>query len=262
MRFRKTISKDSLIELANHRLGAGFHQIEISHEQYYDLLQQAWDYYSRYNSDGSFSSYLIHRITEEDKMKGYIDLSPEKTIDDEGDQMNVLSVVRVFPITDSVYSLSNIFSVKYQWWLNNCHDIASTSVTNYVMTMQHLRLLEDTFNGESPIRFNRHMHRLYVDTNWSYLQPGQMLIAEVYIEIDPDKYPEIWDDAWLKDYFVALCKRQWGMNLKKFSGVSVLGSTNITVNGQQIYDEAQAEIKDLEAKLVSEHYAPLQFFIG
>ena len=262
MRLRRIVSKDGLIEYMFHKLGRPMYNVELASEQIYDCLADAFDFFQRYHSDGSLNSYLVHRITEEDKQKMYIDLSPENNINDEGDSVNILSVVRVFPITESVYSLSNMFDIRYQWWLNNAHDIASTSVINYVMTRQHLRLLEDTFTGEAPIRFNRHMHRLYIDTNWSHLQIGDMVIAEVYEEIDPEKYPEIWDDKWLRDYFVALCKRQWGQNLKKFSGTSVLGTTNITVDGQKIYDEAEAEIKELEAKLMNEHSAPLQFWIG
>ena len=114
--------------------------------------------------------------------------------------------------------------------------------------------------GEVPIRYNRYMKRLYTDWNWSEVHEGDTLVAEIYQEIDPFKYPDIWDDRWLREYFYALMKRQWGANLKKYTGTQLLGGVH--VDGQKIYDEAVAEIERLEGKLMTDHSAPMQFFIN
>ena len=52
---------------------------------------------------------------------------------------------------------------------------------------------------------------------------------------------------YLKRYTTQLFKKQWGANLSKFNGVTMVGG--VTLNGQQIYSEAQLEIDKLEKKL-------------
>lgn len=260
MRFRRIQSKEGLIEYALHKLGAPLHHIEIASEQWDDLVADAMDFFMRYHSDGSLNSYLVHKITEEDMQRRYFDLSPEVTIDDHGDNISTISVVRVLPINEARITANSMWDIKYQLFLNSSFDFIQTNVSNYVITMNHLRLLEQTLIGEVPIRFNRYMHRLFVDWHWSSVNVGDTLVAEIYQEIDPIKYPDIWDDKWLRDYFVALAKKQWGMNLKKYSGTQLLGG--VSIDGQKIYDEAVAELEKLEAKLMTEHSAPLQFFIN
>jgi hypothetical protein len=47
--------------------------------------------------------------------------------------------------------------------------------------------------------------------------------------------------------------------MKKFGGLQLPGG--VTLNGQETYDEAIAEIKELEDELMRKS-APLDFFIG
>ena len=51
----------------------------------------------------------------------------------------------------------------------------------------------------------------------------------------------------LKRYVTALFKKQWGANLSKFNGVTMIG--NVTLNGQQIFSEALQDIQDLEKEI-------------
>jgi hypothetical protein len=71
---------------------------------------------------------------------------------------------------------------------------------------------------------------------------------------------DVWNDRWLKKYGVALIKKQWGANLKKFSGVQMPGG--ITLNGQIIHDEAVVEIKEAEEEMFKLNVLPNDFFIG
>jgi hypothetical protein len=56
-----------------------------------------------------------------------------------------------------------------------------------------------------------------------------------------------------------LFKRQWGINLKKFSGMLLPGG--VQLDGQGLFDEAIGEIKDLEDELMNKS-APLSWFLG
>jgi len=76
------------------------------------------------------------------------------------------------------------------------------------------------------------------------LQVGEHLVIECYRKLDPDSFTDIYNDIYLKKYVTALIKRQWGANLSKFEGVTMIGG--VTLNGGQIYQQAQDEIEKLE----------------
>jgi hypothetical protein len=118
------------------------------------------------------------------------------------------------------------------------------------------------FSGEVPIRFQRHMKKLFVDWGWGSTGApvGTTLIAECYANIDPAVYNDVWNDRWLKEYATALIKRMWGNNLKKFAGIQLPGG--VTLNGDKIYEEAVGEIEKLETEMQSEYGAPLEWFMN
>jgi len=71
---------------------------------------------------------------------------------------------------------------------------------------------------------------------------------------------DVWNDRVLKDLGTAFIKRQWGSNLKKFSGIPMPGG--ITLNGQVIYDEAEAEIAKLKAEFLTWNTLQSDFLMG
>ena len=64
----------------------------------------------------------------------------------------------------------------------------------------------------------------------------------------------------LKRYATALIKRQWGENLKKFAGVQMPGG--VTLNGDQIYQEAVAEIQVIEEEMQVRYELPPTLMVG
>ena len=85
-------------------------------------------------------------------------------------------------------------------------------------------------------------------------------MVDAYSAIDPETYTDIYNDMFLKKYTTALIKRQWGINLKKFEGIQLPGG--VTMNGQQIYQEAVEEIKQLEEEMELKYEKPVDFFVG
>jgi hypothetical protein len=172
----------------------------------------------------------------------------------------ITGVTRIFPIS-STNATVNMFDLRYQLRLHELYDFTSTSYINYVLTQQHLRTLDMLFSGEQPIRFNRHQNRLYIDFQWGTdIKVGEYLIVEAYKIIDPNSYTDVYNDRWLKRYSTALIKRQWGLNLKKFSGIQLPGG--VQLNGQQIYDEAESEIANLEQEMQDKYEVPPEFILG
>jgi hypothetical protein len=231
----------------------------VDDEQVQDRIDDALQYWQDYHFDGLQKFYYIKKIDQTDVNQKYLDLS--NVVDDDGKKLEIVGLSRIFPIQDSQASV-NMFDLRYQLRLNELYDFTSASYVNYTLTMQHLRSLELMFSGEVPIRFNRHMQRLYIDWAWGRYQApvGTVVVAECYASINPDVYPEIWDDRWLKRYATALIKRAWGANMKKFGGLQLPGG--VMLNGKETFDEAEEEIKMLEQEMQDKYELPAEWFMN
>jgi hypothetical protein len=171
----------------------------------------------------------------------------------------VYGVTKILSIGQASSS-KNIFDLQYQLRLNDLYDLTSTSLIYYKTVMSHLALLDFELNGHTGFRFNRKTNKLYLDVNWDTdLILGDYIIVQGYRALDPSEFSKVWDDPWLKHYVIALFKKQWGTNLKKFSGIQLPGG--VTLDGDKLYDEAMSELRDLEEELRSKS-APLDFFMG
>lgn len=241
------------------RLGFPVIEINVDPDQVQDRIDDALQYWQDYHFDGLQKIYYIKKVTQEDINNRYIDLSDVK--DNSNNATQIVGVTRIFPLQDSQASI-NMFDLRYQLRLNELYDFTSASYVNYTMTQQHLRMLEQLFTGEVPIRYQRHMERLYIDWAWGEREApvGTIVVAEAYAIINADVYNKVWNDRWLKEYATALIKRTWGNNLKKFAGIQLPGG--VMLNGDKIYEEAEDEIKALEEKMAVEYFAPLEFFLN
>ena len=179
----------------------------------------------------------------------YFELSPDIT-----------GVVKVLPLSNKSSGVS-LFDVRYQLMLNNIQSLTSTDIVYYSQLKTHINMINDLMTGQKPIRFNRHMNRLFVDWDWHQdIVPGDYIIAECFRVLNPDTYTDVYNDMFLKRYLVAIIKRQWGNNLKKFEGVQMPGG--VTLNGQKIFDEAMDEITMLKEEVRNTWELPPDMFVG
>jgi hypothetical protein len=241
------------------RLGFPVIDINVDDDQVHDRIDDALQYWQDYHFDGLQKVYYIKALLQTDIDQKYLDLSG--SMDAQGNPMEIVGVTRIFPISDS-QSTVNMFDLRYQLRLNELYDFTSASYINYTLTQQHLRSLEIMFTGEVPIRFQRHMQRLYIDWNWGPQEApvGSVVIAEAYAAINPDVYNMVWNDRWLKEYATALIKRTWGNNLSKFANLQLPGG--VTLDGKTIQTEAITEIERLESEMETNFGAPLEFFLN
>jgi hypothetical protein len=127
--------------------------------------------------------------------------------------------------------------------------------------LRHLDFLDQILVGMKPIRYQQHDNRLYVDMDWTNdLQEDEYLIIECYRKLDPDTFPNVYNDLWLKRYVTAQIKRQWGSNLSKFAGVTMIGG--VTLNGEKLFTEAQTEIEKLEKEIRDSYEISPTFMMG
>lgn len=89
---------------------------------------------------------------------------------------------------------------------------------------------------------------------------NNFIILSGYQTADPDDVDVIWDSGWLKEYAIALIKKQWASNLKKFDGVQMAGG--VTLNAQIMYDEAVTDIERLNEDLDLKWSMPPALMIG
>jgi hypothetical protein len=241
------------------RLGFPVIEINVDDDQVQDRIDDALQYWQDYHFDGLQKVYYIKGLQQTDINNRYLDLS--QSTDAQGNPMEIVGVTRIFPVSDSQATV-NMFDLRYQLRLNELYDFTSASYINYTLTQQHLRSLEIMFTGEVPIRFQRHMQRLYIDWAWGDQEApvGTVVIAEAYAAINPDVYNLVWNDRWLKEYATQLIKRTWGNNLSKFANLQLPGG--VTLDGKTIQKEATDEIERLEKEMENNYGAPLEFFMN
>jgi len=249
-------SREEFTDYCLRRLGAPVIEINVDPDQVDDRIDDAIQYWQDCHNEGTQKFYWIHKITQNDINNMWLDAL--QATDSDGDGVEIIGVTRIFPLTDSQASVS-MFDLRYQLRLNELYDFTSASYINYTMTMQHLRSLEQMFSGEQQIRWNRAMQRLYIDWGWNDYSVivGQVVIMECYGNVDPTKYPNVWNDRFLKGYSTALIKRQWGTNMKKHKNIQLPGG--VTLSGQEIFDEATVEIDQLHHEMETNFGGILEF---
>ena len=243
-------SRQELADYCLRALGAPVVEINIDDDQLGDRIDEAFQFYREYHSDATIRRYRKHQVTATDVTNEYIDI-PETFI----------HVSRVLPF--QVTGGAGDFNVEYQIMLNDIYDLRGpNSVLHYAMSQQHLALVDTLFDGkDQTVRFNRHMNRLFIETRWGTdIKAGEFIIIEGYETVDPATFTDVYNDIFLKKYLIALIKRQWGTNLKKFGGLQLPGG--VEINGQQIYDEANEEIKEIEEQMQSRYEMPPLDFMG
>lgn len=173
----------------------------------------------------------------------------------------VIGVTTIQPFFDNSSS-DDLLTVQSQIKINifDVYELLSTELVYYEQMMEHLSLLNFELNARPTFDFNRHEGYVYPLCNWGVdCKEGDWLLFRVYRLLDPMQVPECWNNTWLKRYAITLVKKQWAVNLKKYSGIQLAGG--VTLNGAEMYNEALQEQKDLEQELMN-IMPPSAFFIG
>jgi len=240
-------SRSELIAYAKRQLGDPVIEINTDPDQEEDVLELSLQFFQQFHFDGVERIYLKHEVTANNISDKYVTLSDA-----------IIGVERVLPFDSRTRGI-DLFDVRYQLLLNDIYSLQSTDLVYYVQIQNQLALLNQMLVGQKPVRFNRHQNRLHIDMDWAQdTAVGEFIIVEAYRILDPDTFTDVYNDLYLKKYVIAQMKKQWGNNLKKFSGVQLPGG--VTLNGQVIYEEAVQEIQQLEIEVESRYQEPVDFF--
>lgn len=241
-------SRTEFKEFCLRKLGKPVLEINVDDDQVEDRIDEALRYYWDYHFDGAEKIYYKYQITQQDKDNKYITVP-----------QNIIGVVNIFDM-GSALGTNNLFNIRYQIALNDLYTLTSVSMVPYYMALQHIQFLEYLLVGKQPLRYNRHINKLYLDMDWDRLNVGDYLIAEAYQIVDPETYSDVWSDRWLARYTECLIKQQWGNNLTKFTGMTLPGG--IKFNGEKILNDATNERLALEKEMITSYSLPVTDMIG
>ena len=277
-------SRTDLINYCKRQLGAPVLEINVADEQIDDLVDDALQYFQERHFDGVTQTFLKYKITQEDIDRGRARggsnnaagiTTSTATSDIDGASVTfsfeensnylqvppeIIGITKVFKFDGSNTVTNNMFSVKYQLFLNDIYYFGSTEILTYAMTKRYLEDIDFALSTDKFIRFNQRQDRLYLDIDWGSATVDDYLIIDCYRLLDPSSYSRVWNDSFLKRYVTALVKRQWGQNLIKFQGVKLPGG--IELNGRQIYDDAQKDLEVIREQMSNTYELPPYDMIG
>tara|TARA_Y100001963_G_scaffold88632_1_gene122474 strand:- start:196 stop:1044 length:849 start_codon:yes stop_codon:yes gene_type:complete len=277
-------SRQELIAYCKRKLGAPVLEINVADEQIDDLVDDALQYFYERHFDGVIRTYLKYEITQADidrgkgptesGVTGITTTTATSTIDgatvsfDWLENSNyiqvppsVIGVEKVFRFDGSNSISNNMFSIKYQLFLNDvAFNLGYNGLLSYAMTQTYLSDIDFLLTTEKHIRFNQRQDRLYLDIDWENTTAGNFIVMECFRTIDANDYSRVWNDTFLKRYLTALIKKQWGQNLIKFQGVKLPGG--VELNGREIYEDGQKELDTIAEMMSNTYELPPLDFIG
>jgi len=271
-------TRQGLIDYCKRQLGYPVLQINIDNDQVDDIIDTAIQFYQEWHYDGVETMYLKHEITEDDYNRFDSSDESETTLDPYSATWenrnnfievpdHVIGITKVFGVSSN-WVRNDLFGLSNQYFLMDIFSFSSGfafgnfDMPNYYMIRQYFETLDMVVNTGAVVqfRFNKRQDRLYIDIDKSRLIPGNYLLIECHRALDPENWSQVYNDSFLKRYATALMKKQWGQNLIKYNNITLPGGVNL--NGRQLYEDAIAEIQQLEDDMPTKYTLPPIDMIG
>jgi len=274
-------TRQGLIDYCKRQLGYPVLEINVADEQIDDLVDDALQYFHERHFDGVYPTFLKYQITQDDidrgrapntSSSGLVGLTTDHSVGittqfawkENANYLyipeSVTGVTRVFQFDGNSSITNNMFSVKYQLFLNDIYYWGSTELLTYSMTKTYLEDLNFLISTQKQFRFNKRQDKLFIDIDWSSLSVGDYLVIDCYRLLDPTQNTQVYNDSFLKKYLTALIRKQWGMNMMKFTGVKLPGG--VELNGRQMYDDAMRDLEEIKEMMSSTYELPPLDMIG
>ena len=279
-------SRSEFISYCKRQLGAPVLEINVADEQVEDIVDDAIQYFQERHFDGVVKTYLKYRFTQADIDRGKASMADGKkttgiTTETASSTIvgvattftwyensnyiqvppSVIGVDKIFRFGGSNSISNNMFSIKYQLFLNDiAFNLGYNGLLSYAMTQTYLSDIDFLLTTDKQIRFNQRQDRLYLDIDWGAVNKDEWIVLECFRLMNPNDYSRVWNDSFLKRYTTALLKRQWGQNLLKFQGVKLPGG--VELNGRQIYDDAEKDLEVIKEQMSNTYELPPLDMVG
>ena len=278
----KPTTRQELVDYCLRQLGAPVLEINVDDDQIDDLVDDAIQYFNERHFDGVERMYLKYQISDDDIKRasgsgtdgvgivtttGTANISGIGTITSNFYENSnfiqvpdsVVGIERIFKFDTSSIS-GGMFSIKYQLFLNDLYYFNSVELLQYTMTKRYLEDIDFLLTTDKQIRFNKRQNRLYLDIDWKSQSKDTFLVFDCFRALDPTEFTKVFNDSFLKRYLTLLIKRQWGLNMMKFTGTRLPGG--IELNGRQYYEDAERVLADIKQRMSLEYELPPLDFIG
>ena len=274
----KPTNRGQLINYGLRQLGAPILQINVDDDQLHDLVDDTVQIYQERHYNGIERMYLKYKVTQEDLDRGRakgtdgvgivttsgISTNSATTVSSQFYETSnflavpdtILGVNKIFKFDTSSIS-GGMFSIKYQLFLNDLYYFNSVELLQYAMTKTYLEDIDFLLTTDKQIRFNMRQDKLYMDIDWGAQSLDTFFVIDCFRAIDTE---QIYNSPFVKRYFTALLKKQWGQNLIKFRGTKLPGG--IELNGREMYDEGVRELDALRSRMTQDYEMPPLDFIG
>jgi len=244
-------SREDMVDYIMKRLGSPVIQVNVSPDQVEVSIDEAIQLFVMHHRDGSEETFYAYKMTAQDITNGYLPV-PDSIYD----------IIEVIP---KGVGISNMDFATVEWQMVNSlmsqgRSFVPIGLADYNatrMALTNVNIMVGTYNQAFVFKkYKRHVVPQFPTSE------GQVICFRCYEQINPDDEGNsaAWDDQWLKAYATAAVKEKWGLILKKADGIRLPGG--ITLNGQQIYDEAVDAKEKLMEELRKKHEPPADFFIG
>ena len=274
-------SRSELIDYCKRQLGAPVLEINVADEQVNDCVDDAIQLFHERHYDGVMRMYLRYKLTQEDIDRGKapnntsagivtttgtstVGLSTTFDFTENSNYVqlptSIVGVNKIFRYDGSQTMSGNMFSVKYQLFLNDLYAFNSFELLTYSMVKSKMEDIDFLLSPLKNIRFNVRQQRLYIDTDWQEMTVNDYLIIDCYRILDPNDFTRVYNDRFIKLYLTALIKKVWGQNMSKFSGVKLPGG--VELNGRQTYEDAVLELQRIREEMRTHWEEPPLDMIG
>ena len=265
-------NRDEFKTYIKYKLGAPVLEVNVADEQMDIAISDALQFFhERHHFNGTERGYVVFNI-DDDFQDAFEGFNPVEELDGKEykQQKNyiqlpddVVGVVRIMNSGISSFGQGIIpggmmFPMLLGSLTGDSCGSVNSMLTSYYAIQEYMALIEWMFFPPKAFNFNQRTHRLIVDGNLNRMKG--MMVIECMIKPNPDIYPDIYNDLWLKEYATALVKAQWGRNLTKYQQVQLPGG--IVINGQQILQDAQTELQTMRERFAMDWADPVLDMVG
>lgn len=240
-RTRADLKRDILLTL-----GHPIVKVNLTDEHLDNVINQGLKKMWRWHHDGSFENYYVYSISAEDQARGWF-IVPEY----------IDSVVEVLPATGFLEG-TNFATAEWQLTSStilSMNRFLPLNLTDYVAAQQRI-LNTKVMLGDNIKRFEfaRLQHRVIPAF---LIKENDLLVMRVFENVDPERTDAaqvecglMFDNETLKDLCTAYAKQQWGMILKRFSGMQLPGG--VMIDGEALIQEGKQDETEVIERLKGE----------
>ena len=258
------------------KLGAPVLEINVADEQMDLCVNDAFQYFHERNHfNGIERGYLTFEMNDE--LRKALTEQEEIVVDSNGVEHKYRKQNNYLVLPDNVVGVVQVMSSRSSFMTGGIvpggmlfpllmGGIMGTecnynfSLSSYYAMQEFLALLDWMFHPPKAFNFNQRTHRLTVQSNFRGFGSGRLVCIEVMLKPDPDLFPDVYNDLWLKEYATALVKQQWGRNLTKYAQVQLPGG--IVMNGDRILQEANQEVATIRERFAMDWADPVLDMVG